>query len=390
MAIIAIMANSVKNPFTIGGYVSAKYFCDRVEETKELTSAFVNGRNLALISPRRMGKTGLIHHCYAQPQIKNRYHTFFIDIYATGSLKEFVYIFGKQIFETLKSRGRKFTEQFFATIASLRPAFKLDPVTGAPVFDIGLGEIRHPEKSLDEIFSYLEKADKPCIVAFDEFQQIARYPEKNMEAILRTHVQRCTNTTFVFAGSQRHMMQNMFYSASRPFYQSVSPINLGPIDLEEYTRFAAGHFKAARKEITAECVARIYHLFDGHTWYIQNILNRLYEQVEPGEELTMDMADHVLHKTVENNRIIYQGMLSMLPERQKEVLIAISKEGKAQEITSTEFIRKHALMSPSSVQTAARTLLEKEFITKENNTYEVYDRFFGLWLSQEYGIGYTL
>ena len=102
------------------------------------------------------------------------------------------------------------------------------------------------------------------------------------------------------------------------------------------------------------------------------------------------MADHVLHKTIENNRVIYQGMLTMLPERQKEVLIAISKEGKAQEITSAEFIRKHALMSPSSVQTAARTLLEKEFITKENNTYEVYDRFFGLWLSQEYGIGYTL
>lgn len=76
MAIIAIMANPVKNPFTIGGYVSAKYFCDRVEETKELTGAFVNGRNVALISPRRMGKTGLIHHCYAQPQIKNRYHIF--------------------------------------------------------------------------------------------------------------------------------------------------------------------------------------------------------------------------------------------------------------------------------------------------------------------------
>lgn len=58
MAIIEVMATTVKNPFTIGGYVSAKYFCDRVEETKELTGAFVNGRNVALISPRRMVRPG--------------------------------------------------------------------------------------------------------------------------------------------------------------------------------------------------------------------------------------------------------------------------------------------------------------------------------------------
>lgn len=382
--------DKIRNPFTISGYVSAKYFCDRVEETKELTGALVNNRNTALISPRRMGKTGLIYHCYAQPQIQKWYYTFFIDIYATSSLKEFVYIFGKQIFETLKSRNKKFVERFFAAITSLRPAFKLDPVTGAPVFEIGFGEIKYPEKSLEEIFSYLENADKPCIVAIDEFQQIARYPESNMEAILRTHIQKCKNTTFVFAGSQRHMMQNIFYSASRPFYQSVNLINLGPINPDEYAEFAISHFRTAQKEISKECITRIYNLFDGHTWYMQNVLNRLYEHADPNEELTLEAADFVLHKTVENNRTVYQGMLSMLSERQKEMLIAISKEGKAQEITSAAFIKRHALSSSSSVQTATRTLLEKEFITKQGNSYEVYDRFFGLWLSEEYGIGYKL
>lgn len=88
-----------------------------------------------------------------------------IDIYATGSIKELVYILGKHIFNTLKPQGVKFIERFFAMISSLRPAFKLDSITGEPIFDIGIGDIRQPELSLEEIFSYLEAADKPCLVA---------------------------------------------------------------------------------------------------------------------------------------------------------------------------------------------------------------------------------
>lgn len=384
------MENPERNPFIISGYFSPEYFCDRAGETQELIGNIKNRRNTTLVSPRRMGKTGLIYHGFEQPEIKEKYHTFFIDIYATGSLKEFVFLFGKHIFDTLKTKGQRFVERFISYISSLRPALKIDQYTGSFIFDIGIGEIEQPERSLEEIFGYLENADKPCIVAIDEFQQIARYPEQNMEAILRTYVQRCNNTTFVFAGSQRRMMRNIFYTVSRPFYQSASPLNLGPISLEEYTKFAQHHFSNAQKTISAECIENIYSLFEGHTWYMQCILNRIYERLSPGSELTQEKANEILHQTVENNRIMYQEMLSLLSERQKEVLIAISKEGKAQEITSGMFIKKHALQSASSVQSAVRMLLEKEFVTKENNIYEVYDRFFRFWLLQEYGTGYHL
>ena len=243
---------TVRNPFIVSGYVSADYFCDRKAETAELTGALVNGRNIVIVSPRRMGKTGLIEHCFHQKEIAQGYYTFFVDIYATGSLKELVFMLGKHIFDTLKPKGRKFVEGFFAAIGSLRPAFKLDAVSGEPVFDIGIGEIRKPEVSLEELFAYLEAADKPCLVAIDEFQQIARYPEKNVEAVLRTHIQKCTNTNFVFAGSQRHMMQNIFFSASRPFYQSASFLNLGPIEERAYHKFVREHFEQAGKRISDE------------------------------------------------------------------------------------------------------------------------------------------
>ena len=156
---------TVRNPFIVSGYVSADYFCDRKAETAELTGALVNGRNIVIVSPRRMGKTGLIEHCFHQKEIAQGYYTFFVDIYATGSLKELVFMLGKHIFDTLKPKGRKFVEGFFAAIGSLRPAFKLDAVSGEPVFDIGIGEIRKPEVSLEELFAYLEAADKPCLVA---------------------------------------------------------------------------------------------------------------------------------------------------------------------------------------------------------------------------------
>lgn len=379
---------TLKNPFVTGGYVSGEYFCDRVHESKEVIRTLTNGNNLAIISPRRMGKTGLIQHCFHQEEIRNHYYTFFIDIYATDSLKEFVYKFGKEIFDTLKPKGKQFIEIFFTMISSLRPAFKLDSTTGTPTFDIGLGEINQAEFTLEEIFKYLESADQHCIVAIDEFQQIGKYPETNIEAILRTHIQECKNTSFIFAGSQRHLMQNIFFSSSRPFYQSVSLLQLETINEDEYVHFVRKHFSNDQKEIPDELVKKIYHLFEGHTWYIQNIFNELFSLTDENEICTLELAQEAIENKIDSYRPLYQSTLSLLPERQKEILYAIAKEGKANAITSGGFIKKHGLLSQSSVQTAVKQLFDKEIITSENNVYQVYDRFFGLWLANLYGTGW--
>ena len=156
----------LKNPFIISGYVSPAYFCDREQETKNLVRYLLNGRNVAIISTRRMGKTGLIRHCFQQKEIKEHYNTFFIDIYSTGSLREFVFALGKEIFEELKPKERKLMDQFFSIITSLRAGFKLDSISGEPSFDIGLGDIQDASITLEEIFSYLEhKAITPSHIA---------------------------------------------------------------------------------------------------------------------------------------------------------------------------------------------------------------------------------
>jgi len=378
------------NPFITSGYVSDDYFCDREKESKEVIKTITNGNNLAIISPRRMGKTGLILHCFHQPEISQHYHCFFIDIYATNNLKEFVFKLGKEIFETLKPNGTKFIDGFFSMISSLRPAFKIDSITGAPTFDIGIGEISEPAFSLEQIFKYLEAADKPCLVAIDEFQQIANYSENNIEAVLRTHIQHCKNSSFIFAGSQRHIMQNIFFSSSRPFYQSVSLLTLKAIDEKVYSDFVQQHFCNDNKFIPKELVSTVYRIFEGHTWYIQNVFNELYSRIAQGETCSMELVEESVKYRIAMYEPLFQSTLSLLSERQKEILYAIAKEGKAISVTSAAFIRKHGLLSSSSVQTAIKQLLEKEIITSENNVYQVYDRFFGLWLTTVFGTGYRI
>lgn len=384
------MEKRVRNPFIMTGYVSDKYFCDRETESKRLIRLMSNGNNVVVISPRRMGKTGLIQHCFATRRFRSGYYTFLIDIFATSNLKELVYILGKNIFDTLSPRGKKIIDKFFSAITSLRPAFKLDIATGSPIFDIGINEITEPSFTLEEIFKYLESADKPCVVAIDEFQQIAKYPETNVEAVLRSHIQKCTNTTFIFAGSQRHLMENIFMSNTRPFYQSVSMVPLEAIPLKKYKIFVVNHFSENGKTISEENVETVYNLFDGHTWYVQSIFNSIYSMTETGETVSEQLIFDAIDEKLITFEATYQGILSFLSERQKEVLYAIAKEGKASELTSSIFVRKHGLISASSVQAALRQLLEREFVTiDDKKTYWVYDRFFGLWLAKTFGTGYN-
>ena len=374
----------VNNPFIVGGYLSPHYFCDRETETEQLIRNITNGRNVVIISVRRMGKTGLIRHCFYQDKIKENYHTFFIDIYATSSLREFVFALGKEIFERLKPKGMKFIERFFSIISSLRAGFKLDTITGEPTFDIGLGDIHAAETTLDEIFAYLEQADKSCIVAIDEFQQIGNYAEKNVEAILRTKVQHCQNARFIFAGSQKHIMMNMFNSPARPFYQSVNMMQLKSIPLTEYKAFVKRLFLENEKHIEEELIDEVYNFFEGHTWYIQLMFNELYILTGKGELCSRSQQTIALTNILQMQDFTYQEIFSRLPEKQKEVLIAIGKEQKAIGVTSGKFRKKYKLSTPSSVQSALKGLLEKNLVSQEQNQYEISDRLLGVWLQKNY------
>ena len=153
-----IIMFAMKNPFLTYGYDGPEYFCDRVEETKRLTSLLKNGNHVSLISPRRMGKTGLLRHCFNQDDLKKDHYLFIADIYATKSLAEFTYVLGREILSVLKSKERKAWETFIQIVSSFRAGISLDEF-GKPSWNLQIGDIQAPQVSIDEIFRYLSTAD---------------------------------------------------------------------------------------------------------------------------------------------------------------------------------------------------------------------------------------
>ena len=378
-----ILRDKIFNPFFIGRYVDKQYFCDRVKDTETLVRHILNGRNVALISPRRLGKSGLIHHTFAQDVIKDRYTTIYVDIYATKDLCEMVKALSEAI---VKAVGQKksWHEKFFSFIKSLRVGFHIDAVSGEPSFDIGIGDIENPDKTIRELFDYMEASEKPCILAIDEFQQIREYPQTNTEAFIRSLVQQCSRTSFIFCGSKRHTMTDIFYSPAKPFFQSVISQSLKPIPMETYVEFAGRMFSQRGKILDRAAAEAIYRMFDGCTWYMQMMMNEMFALTKEGMTCTTEYIDFAWDNIIMAQEDRYQAILYGLAPKQKQLLQAIASDRTVEGITSSDFVKRHRLVSASSVQAALKALLKNDIVTCEEGIYRIYDYFFADYLAKKY------
>lgn len=366
-----------QNPFLLSGYVSPEFFCDREEESRKLISALRNGRNVTLVSPRRMGKTGLIRHVFHLVEQEEHECCYLVDLYQTDSLASLVSKLAKTVIGTLDTKGERLLKTMGSFFKSLRPVFTIDPQTGEPGLSIDV-QPDYAEQSLAEIFSYMEHSGKKCFLAFDEFQRVAEYDDRNVEALLRSHIQHLTNVHFIFSGSQRHVLESMFTLANRPFYQSTQMLNLGRIGEDAYYQFAITKLEQHQQHIDKTTFSDIYHLLHGHTWYIQVLLNRLYET----EISQIGIADvnRLLQEIVVENEATFQTLLRLITPAQGRLLRAVAIEQEVAEINGKSFISRHKLGAASTVNAAVKSLVEKELLLEHNGSYSVYDRFLSLYL----------
>ena len=368
------------NPFVLFGYAGDEYFCDRETETEELISALYNGRNIMLRSPRRIGKTGLIQHVFhrvekSNPEVK----CFYVDLFSTNNLDDFVIAFGKEVIGQLDTPMQKMENYVVSFFKSCRLYFSSDPLTGVPKLGIDL-VTNNSSVTLDEIFAYIRKSERECYIAFDEFQQITEYPEKEMEALLRTHVQQCPNIRFIFSGSKQHLMSDMFTSPKRPFFRSTDKMTLDVIPEQTYHQFANRWFETIGTTLSEDVFHSIYTMVSGYTGYIQKVLNRLYE-LQPKEvtdELVKESIDYIIRREEDDFRRLY----ALLTNNQAQVLKAIAKEQIVASPTSQDFIKKYNLPAASSVKRAIDFLNDNEYIYPSNDGYIVYERFMAIWLQR--------
>lgn len=337
---------TINNPFVMYGYKGAEYFCDREKETEKMMTSLHNERNITLVAPRRMGKTGLIQHVFQQ--LEKQYDDvkcFYLDIFATKNL-----------------------EQMVQLMASKIATFSLDlkPNEG--------------RESLKRIFEYMKQSGKRCYVAIDEFQQIMNYPEDGVEALIRSYIQFLPNVYFVFSGSQQHMMEEMFLSANRPFFQSSLVMSLPCIAESRYLSFANRLLSSQKREVDVDTFTYIYSQADSVTWYVQAILHGIYEYRD--EQINKDLVDEVIQELIEEQAMAYQNYCAWLTENQQLLLLAIAKEQIVSSPLSQQFIITHHLPATSSVKTALKALVDKQLISKTPKGFFVSDRFFAKWLAK--------
>lgn len=375
--------NKPKNPFVNQGYVSPEYFCDRKNETERMLNHFDNGRNITLVAPRRIGKTGLIKHLFYQIERQNKHAIcLYIDIFATKNLKDFTEMFSSVVINGFARKEKSFLQRAATLLGSLRPVFTSDPYTGSPKMSITV-EPSRAQLTIQQIFELLSNSRRDVYIAIDEFQQVANYPEDGTEALLRSHIQFASGVHFIFAGSKFHLMAEMFGSPKRPFFQSTEMMDLGPLDKEIYYAFANNFFERRRGSLDHDTFMDLYDRFDGHTWYIQNVLNRLYEN-----RLNVRGIDDVnreIVQLVESKSPQYESLAQFLSSNQFNLLKAIASDGIVAEPTGGKFIRRHNMLSASVVQSALRGLLDKEIVYRTPRGYIVYDRFMSIWLKRTFG-----
>ena len=369
------------NPFPVSAYHGPDLFCDRADEVKRLYANAMNGVDTTLLSIRRMGKTGLVQHLFHKLAKKQKVYCLYMDIYSTQNQKEFINLFSTavlQAFPPKKSIGKK----VLGFLQGLRLTISYDELTGRPDASLNYSQPKQYEQSLASQLAFIEKLGVTVIVAIDEFQQISHYPEKNTEAMLRTLVQPLKNIRFIFSGSSKHVLLQMFTSSKRPFFGSTQLLELKNIDQSTYEAFIEGSFKKYKRRIEPDALKFISSWTRLHTYYTQAVCNRLF--AEGYKNITLPLVLSTCGRLLDEQESTFFQYRNLLTAAQWQLLKAIAKEDKLYQPNSMHFLTTYKIGTASHVQRGLEALLTKEMIYTEKdergNYYSVYDCFLSRWL----------
>lgn len=367
------------NPFVISSYRSPDTFCDREKETKQIINAVTNERNIVISSIRRLGKTGLIQHVFHELKSSNDYYLFYIDIDPTNDINEFLQ---KLLNGLVKNQPRTISEKILDFLKKFRPLISFDPLSGQPEMEFRKVSSSEDENTIESVLGYLDRLDKPSIIALDEFQRITEYPESGVETFLRSHIQHLSNVHFIFSGSMRHILESMFGDYSRPFYQSAEILHLGRLNRETYRNFIADHFARTGKTIDTTTIDSGIDWTDNHTFYVQFLFNVLWGngQNHLGNKVLQTVQDEI----VISRDPLYTNYRNLLTTKQFLLLKAIALEEEVRSPTASEFIQTYQLGSASTVNSALKILVEKDLIYREDDRYCLYDVLQKRWFQQTY------
>ncbi len=375
----------MRNPFQYGGVVSGESFCNRTKEVADLRRSVENAEKLFVYSERRLGKTSLIRKVLAElPEAE--YLTVYIDLWPTDGETSFVLACAKAYSEAMASSADRLlniTKTFFSRLI---PSVSAND-DGKPVVTFGFDQKRPDVPLLEDVLDIPARAaakdGRRVVVVFDEFQQILEYESDTVERLLRSSIQHQTDVAYIFCGSRKHLIRQMFMDSQRPMYRSGAHYPLGLIGEEHWQGFIAGKFEETGKNISAGIISTLYALTEGHPFYTQHLCHPLWELCESGKAVTEEMIGQATELLLERESYAFENLWDSLTRNARRLLKGIAAEGSGTQVFSAEFIRKYQLGSSSNAQRAVDLLMKKDIIDKEEHSIVIPDRFFRLWINSK-------
>lgn len=372
------------NPFKYGVIVTGEDFADRKKELKLLVKELTSGQNMLLYSPRRYGKSSLMMMVLELLQ-KKGIMTAFIDLYGCVSLSDLVDELVEETVVPAYGTMDKIVNFLKSALSGFRPEITVNPDDGSLKISYRkemaiAGEKNFLPEVLDAPEKLAEAKNKPLVIIFDEFQEITNFNGSRLENLMRTRFQHHKHVTYVFMGSKRHIVEQMFGDANRPFYRFAKPFPLGKIPVEEFKDFIVEKFKETEITIASSTINSLLAFTDGHPYFTQQLCHELWNIAGERGSAAEDDIEKAIAVILRIHNDLFFRIWESLTVPQKRLLVGMSIEESVPSVYSMSFIKKYELTSPSHVKRAIEPLLEDETIEKVNDAHALTDIFFKEWI----------
>ena len=366
------------NPFSISS-ISKDKFCNRVEEIEKLQNYMRNGTHVVVYAPRRFGKSSLAN--VVQEGLIDMDNVY-AELFSVTSIDEVARLLYSGIANALGAAAAKktsFAKKFAEIFTRVKLSFSYDAMGQTPKFDISLGE-SSPEICIKEVISsldaYCKKNNRRACVVLDEFQEICGLKEsKQIEAFLREGMQRSEWVSFIFMGSRRRILRDMFEDKNRPFYKSTIKYELPGMPHDVFANFISSRFAKAGHPIAPAIADEIVSFTNGYAYYTQKLALLYFDAIESGVN-DIEKAKAELIKSESSD---YENIYVGLAANQKKVLKAIAKKPVAN-LYSSDYLRENQLGAASSVKTAADKLIKLDYIEIRDGFWRTVDPILEKWI----------
>ena len=363
----------MENPFKVSGFVDDPAFCDREQEQKDLRLYIKNSQNILLFSPRRYGKSSLIKKVFKN--LKN-IRSVYVDLYGTTSIEEFLSACIKGI-STVESQMERLMKLLREGIKSIGISFSVDPFSGlptaSPVFSRSV-----ESRTFDELFSLLDSLSqkKKMVVAFDEFQEVSGYAGIPFEKLLRKGIQGHNRISYIFSGSQKHILNDMFNDRKRAFFKQAISYPLNKIKTGNYVKWIQGLYQQANRDIDSSLIEYIVERCENHPMYVQEYFFNLWSK----DRLSYEVIDRTERIIIEKKVPEYSYLWDSLTLNQRKALKLVAGTA-GDNIFSAHNLSKYGFRTASQA-TAALNKLWKTGIIDKIKAWYIHDPLFKRWLIQ--------